>query len=272
MELNDFSENNLPDIKWWGEFHFEPYQSRTWQFGSLFFRLTRYEQEWRMEYHRPAVQFDYEQEWKEILEPDFGFPQPVHVERYMFRKMSGVFHLMPHMADRSVVIRPVDPMYIPAGQRGLLYISTPLWLTGYAEGQKEALFDIPVIRPKDTWFGPDKRTGELCYATAVDGRTELELLTPRAFRAVTPIIFQNTSHEQLRFDRMSVPVQALPLFYSDSTHRLWTSHIKVIHDSSERPPRIKIENRTPPKAGEVEYVHAPRSPEGVFFHMFDSFF
>jgi len=259
-------------IKWWGEYHFELHQTRTWQFGSLLFRLTRGAQEWRMEYHRPTIQFDYEQQWKEILEPDFPFPLPVHVERYMFRKMGNTFQLLPRLADRSVVIRPVDPMYIPAGQRGLLYISTPLWITGFAEGQREPLFDIPVIRPKDTWFGPDKLSGELCYATAVDGRTELEQLKPRAFRAVTPIIFHNSSHEQLRFDRMNVPVPALPLFYSESTGRLWTSHIKVVHESSDRPPRVRIENRTPPKAGEVVYVHAPRSPGGALFNMFDSFF
>ena len=28
----------------------------------------------------------------------------------------------------------------------------------------------------------------------------------------------------------------------------------------------------PPKAGEVVYVHAPRSPGGALFNMFDSFF
>jgi hypothetical protein len=83
---------------------------------------------------------------------------------------------MPRLADRSVVIKPVDPIYIPAGQRGTLYISTPLWISGFVEGQKEPLFDIPVILPKDTWFGPDHRTGEMCYATSVDGRTELNQL------------------------------------------------------------------------------------------------
>ncbi len=68
------------------------------------------------------------------------------------------------------------------------------------------------------------------------GRTELHQLKPRAFRAVTPIEFHNTSHLQLRFDRMNVPVPALPLFYSESTGRLWTSQIKVMHEGVDRPP------------------------------------
>lgn len=92
-----------------------------------------------------------------------------------------------------------------------------------------------MILPKDTWFGPNHRSGEICYATAVDGRTELQQLRPRAFRAVTPIEFHNTSQQQLRFDRMNVPVPALPLFYSASTERLWTSQIKVLHEGLDRP-------------------------------------
>lgn len=67
---------------------------------------------------------------------------------------------MPRLADRSVVIKPVDPIYIPAGQRGTLYISTPLWIAGFVEGQREPIFDLPVILPKDTWFGPNHRSGK----------------------------------------------------------------------------------------------------------------
>ncbi|AYA02787.1 hypothetical protein BEN74_07975 [Acinetobacter sp. WCHAc010034] len=269
---NDGLETEAPKLKWWGEHHFELNRPKSWQFGSLLFRLTRGLQEWRLEYHRPAVQYDYEQQWHQINDPEFAFPQPVKVERYMFKNTHESIQLMPRLADRSVVIKPVDPIYIPAGQRGTLYISTPLWIAGFADGQREPLFELPVILPKDTWFGPNMCVGEICYATAVDGRTELHQLKTRAFRAVTPIEFHNISHQQLRFDRMNVPIPALPLFYSESTGRLWTSQIKVLHEASDRPPRIRIENRTPPLAGEVTYVHPPREPAGALFNMFDSFF
>lgn len=272
MFQNEPREPENTNLKWWGEQKFELNQSKAWQFGSLMFRLTRGMQEWRLEYYRPQVQHDYEQNWHIIEDVHFAFPQPVHVERYMFRETSPNVQLLPRLADRSVVIRPVDPIYIPAGQRGTLYISTPLWISGYVQGQKSPLFDIPVIMPKDTWFGPDPQSGEMCYATSVDGRTELKQLRPRAFRAVTPIDFHNVSGQQLRFDRMNVPVPALPLFYSESTQRLWTSQIKVIHEGSDRPARIRIENRTPPLAGEVSYVNPARSPGGALFNMFDSFF
>ncbi|WP_415502387.1 hypothetical protein [Acinetobacter celticus] len=269
---NDLLNPEGSKLKWWGEHHFELNRPKSWQFGSLLFRLTRGLQEWRLEYHRPTVQYDYEQQWHQINDPEFGFPQPIKIERYMFKNTQETIQIMPRLADRSVVIKPVDPIYIPAGQRGTLYISTPLWIAGFVEGQKDPLFDIPAILPKDTWFGPNKRMGEICYATAVDGRTELHQLKVRAFRAITPIEFHNTSHHQLRFDRMNVPIPALPLFYSESTGRLWTSQIKVLHEGSDKPPRIRIENRTPPHAGEVMYVHPPREPAGALFNMFDSFF
>lgn len=272
MFQNKPIEPELPITKWWGKQKFELNQSKAWQFGSLLLRITRGLQEWRLEYYRPQIQYDYEQSWHAIDDVNFSFPQPVHVERYMFRKTDENLQLIPRSADRSVVIRPVDPIYIPAGQRGTLFISTPLWIAGYVQSQKDPLFDISVIQPKDTWFGPDHRTGDMCYATSVDGRTELNLLRPRAFRAVTPIDFHNVSSHQLRFDRMNVPVPALPLFHSESTGRLWTSQIKVIHEGMDRPARIKVENRTPPLAGEVSYVNQARAPAGVLFNMFDSFF
>ncbi len=43
---------------------------------------------------------------------------------------------MPRLADRSVVIKPVDPIYIPAGQRGTLYISTPYGLQALSKVKK----------------------------------------------------------------------------------------------------------------------------------------
>lgn len=60
-----------------GRAKFEINESKAWQFGSLLFRLTRGLQEWRLEYYRPRVQYDYEQQWHQISDPLFAFPTPV---------------------------------------------------------------------------------------------------------------------------------------------------------------------------------------------------
>lgn len=65
---------NTAKMRWWGEQNFEINQSKAWQFGSLLFRLTRGIQEWRLEYFRPSVQYDYEQQWHQIDDRILPFP------------------------------------------------------------------------------------------------------------------------------------------------------------------------------------------------------
>ncbi|MDO4223922.1 MAG: hypothetical protein Q4D05_07845, partial [Acinetobacter sp.] len=124
---------------------------------------------------------------------------------------------------------------------------------------------------KETWFGQSKQKGEICHVTSVDARTDLALLVPRAFRAVTPVRIQNNSLQQLHFERMSVPVTALPLYYSASTGRLLTSQIRVSYDGKEQSPRIRVEHRSPAFAGQVENIHAARENLPLF-NMFESLF
>ncbi len=270
--MPDHDIHPLPNLKWWGELNFSLHQSYSWRFGSLYFRISRGEKEWRIEYYRPQNQHESQQDWQ-ILENAQQFPQPAKFERYMFNQTKESFFLMPRLANRSVVIKPVHPIYIPAGQRATLFISTPLWICGFVDHQKFPLFDFPVIQPKDTWFGVDKMHGQLCYATPVDGSTDLGLLQPRAFRAVTPIHFYNDSNQQMRLERINVPVPSLPLFHSETTGRLWTSEIKVFQDSIDRPPRIRIETRTPPMAGEVTFIQPARADSAGFItNMFESLF
>ena len=44
---------------------------------------------------------------------------------------------MPRLADRSVVIKPVDPIYIPAGQRGTFISVRPYGLQAWFRGLTE---------------------------------------------------------------------------------------------------------------------------------------
>ncbi|MFB2537936.1 MULTISPECIES: hypothetical protein [unclassified Acinetobacter] len=255
--------------KWWGQKQFLLNQSYAWHFGSLYCRIIRNSKEWRIEYHRPKFQHESQQDWQNLPQ-DMAFPEPVQFERYMFKTTQENLMLMPRLADRSVVIKPVQPIYIPESQQATLFISTPLWICGLVEQQRDALFDIPIIRPKDTWFG-NPTMGQLCYATLVNGSVDLDLLPPRAFRAVTAIHFYNGSNQQMRLERINVPVPSLPLFYSESTQRLWTSEIKVYQGAIDKPPRIRIESRTPPMAGEVSFVQPARNDSaGFIYNMFDS--
>ncbi len=257
--------------RWWGVYGFEVGQRRAWQLGSLRLRITRHAGEWLLCHHRPAVQPEDEQDWC-ALPADADLGNPLQQARYLFEKTGDTLALLPRLADRSVVVRPMRPIFIPAGQQGSLLVSTPLWVVGHPPNQREALFDVPVIRPNDTWFGVDTQRGQMAYATPVFARTNLVDLPPRAFRAVTPVHFRNASGVQRQLDRLNLPVPNLPLYFSPAQGRFWTSQIEVVWESTGRGARIRMEQSQPKQAGAVEFVHAPRSLDRSLLHMLDGFF
>ena len=67
FENNEYQPHPQNSLKWWGEQHFEINQSKAWQFGSMLFRLTRGIKEWRIEYYRPTLQDDNEQDWQILV-------------------------------------------------------------------------------------------------------------------------------------------------------------------------------------------------------------
>lgn len=271
MTGKDGTMPNAQDLKWWGPQDFKLGQTHTWRLGSLYVRITRNLSEWQLEYHRPHHQSEFIQDW-EVLDVDTAFSQPCVLQRFLFAHTHNNLSLYPRLADRSIIVKPINPIFIPAGHQGTLFVSTPLWLAGLLEDSHTPLFDLPINRPKDSWFGPDTLRGELCYATPVEGRTDLNQLIPRAFRAITPVHFHNASNTVMKMDRMNIPVTALPLFYDAETGRIWTSQIDVILDAADKPPRIRIDNNTPPQAGQVTYIQPPRQAENSLLTMFDSFF
>jgi len=78
-------------LKWWGEQQFEIQQAKAWQFGSLLFRLTRGIKEWRLEYHRPQCQHDYEQQWKMLSDTEFAMPHPQRLNAICFIRPIALF-------------------------------------------------------------------------------------------------------------------------------------------------------------------------------------
>ena len=267
--VSDFSP--ISDLQWWGEQSFALGQTKRFQLGSLWLSLTRDLHEWRLEYHRAKRSEAHTHAWI-ALDDTHLLPQPTKIERFLFAETQPKLLLLPRLADRSMVVKPINPIFIPAGQQGKLFVSTPLWLTGLPTRQADPLFDLPIIRPNDTWFGPDTLKGEICYATPVFGRTELADLPISGLWAVTPIHFRNRSSQQLQLDRMNLPVDALPLFQSLDNGQLWTSEIEVTQESHLRPPKVRIHQHMPQPAGRVRFINPPRSNEGSFFRMFDSFF
>jgi hypothetical protein len=150
-------------------------------------------------------------------------------------------------------------------------VSTPVWLAVLVDGA--TLLDIPVVVPRDTWFGPSTVRGELCYATKVSGRTELGQLPPRPFRALTPVRVRNLGHDAMAVERINIPCPLLPVYGAESG-RLWTPALTVEREHGGRHLRIGIDSGITTEAGHVTRLSPPRHEPGEhgLIRVFDTFF
>lgn len=255
---------------WWGEYHFETDSTRSWQLAGLDLRITRHTAEWHLESYRHPDQHEDLHDWQEQL-GSIPLAETARLHRHLFTSTSDSLHLLPRLADRPVVIKPIDPLYIPAGQHATLFVSTPLWLSVWAGHHPEPLLDLPVVRPSDTWFGITPVRGQVCYATKVFCRTELSQLPIRPFRAVTPVSIDNAGPDTMPIERLCMPMPLLEL-YSATDGRLWTPGLRVERQPNTRIPRVRVDNHLHPAAGNVKRLGSARhADEDTLGRMFEHF-
>lgn len=189
--------------------------------------------------------------------------------------------ITPLLADRSVVSSPDKPFYIPAGETVTVYVGSPLWVRIEAGDPAMVLAEFPIVRPSDTWFGPNTYQGELCYASRTVCRLRLEDVSLRPHRAITAVAIKNNARRALRLERMKLPVVYLPLFHAHGhaeghveSGAFWTSDLTISYDEGEALVPIEYDSHTPKHAGKATLV-AParnRGEDNVAMRMFSSLF
>lgn len=182
--------------------------------------------------------------------------QTAITRRFAFDASPTSIVLEPRLADRDVVVRPADPLTVPAGQTILMYVSTPLWFSATTEDPRHTLFEAPFFRPSDTWFGPSTVEGELCYASRTTGRLDLGELPVRPHRAITPVRIRNRTKETLPLERLKLPVGILPLLAGP--RGLWTPQLVLTSSEGVDRADIAVQPGAPAEAGTVVAVAEPR--------------
>ncbi len=169
--------------------------------------------------------------------------------------------LRPQLADRSVVIRPRQPVFLLSGQQVTLYLSTPIWVR-LEVGQAGALLtELPVIRLSDTWFGPSTREGEICYAGRTHARHHIDELPRRAHRAITPLHIHNKANSPLSLEKFSLPVPMLSLFGA-ADGSLWTQRLTLTRENQSDLAAVRIDPRPADYAAGLELLARPRQEGG----------
>lgn len=144
-----------------------------------------------------------------------------------------------------MVARTHEPFHVLADDAVALYVTTPLWIRMFTGAERKRMFELPVARPSDTWFGENTRSGELCYAGTTAARLALTELPMRPGRAVTQVRIVNRARRPLALDRINLPAPALSL-YAARDHRLWTESIEIVRDEGSAARGTTITRGTAP--------------------------
>ena len=241
---------------WWGSYDVAAGQTLRWQIGPTTLWVGRRHVEWIIGHvvgrdpadSRLVVAADSES-------PDEG---EAEVTRFALQGASGTLRLSAALPDRPVIFRAESPFFIPSGEEATLFVSSPLWFRIDVGTASAALLDLPLQRPSDTWFGPDTRTGELCYASRTAARLDLDELPVRPHRAITSVRIINRASSNLPLEKLKVPVTGLELFCSGDGH-LWTAALTFERLEDHDQARVRVADRSK-TAGDLTPVSPARTP------------
>jgi len=241
---------------WWGDTEIPEGEWRYWTIGPLRLALFRGPDEWRIACRRDP----------DPLASDLALDQPgdepdraaFDVVRFGFRRTTPQVSLVPVPADRAALVESEYPFRVPPGEQVSIFLSTPVFVRIGVEGQ-DHLHEVPTSRLSDTWFGPNPRQGELCYAAKTSARMHLENLPVRPHRAVSEMRIQNDGPLALPLERVRLPLPSLSLYEAEG--RLWTEKLRVhsggedeadVHFSGEAPASASGARRVGPRRGRAE--------------------
>lgn len=160
-----------------------------------------------------------------------------HSVRFLLSDAEPALRVAPQLANRTVVVRPTMPTELPPKQCATLFISTVLWAR--VTVGEQTLAELPGVRLSDTWFGADTRRGELCYASQTRALLSLDNIQYSPMRAITPITIDNQGDDNVRLERINVPVPNLTL-YCDG-ERFWTSGVRILREKNLATANVQIE-------------------------------
>lgn len=244
--------------QWWSARAVPEGHRGRWQIGPLRLTVGHQAKEWRIHHENQGDPLDASLSF----EPCAGALEPgadAIVTRYAIAHASDDVRLAPTLADRAIVSRPESPFLIVGGETVTVYVGTPLWIRVQLNGGKTELADIATLHLSDTWFGPNTRTGELCYAVRSLARLHLDNLPVRPARAITPVRIENQAKSALLIDRVLLPLPNLALFVAPSG-RFWTQPLTLVRDEDEDLGEVRMVREPPADEPEAVQIAEPRRP------------
>lgn len=259
------------DARWWGSVELPSGGIARWAAGPSRVTAQRRASDWRIWHEMGGDAYAaIGERVARIDEHDpESLPAGAPTLRFSFQQTPETLTVRPKLPDRQVVVRPESTVSVSPGERVTLYASTPVWMAFEVEvarrrrgrngGESIApvvLSELPTARPTDTWFGPNTREGELCYAVRTAARMGVDDLPLRPHRAVIPITLENEGLDPMILTRVAVPMPYLAL-YADRHGRLWSGAVRFVRDADDDT-RVRIDPGPPAGARGAEELATPR--------------
>lgn len=237
---------------WWGRYRLQEGSYGFWQLGPLSLWLYHGAREWRVAHAHSVNALDGPVRVQVPCDPVDDLDHKPHMTRFACASGFDDVALIPLVADRSVVVKLAQPLYVLPNDEVRLYVSSPVWVQLCEAGvQQRVLQEVPSWRLSDTWFGAPTGPGELCYALRTFGCLRLEDVPRMEHRILTSVLVRNRAHEALYLDRLNIDLPRLAV-YGAPDGSLWTPSITLERLEGQDLASLHLDKHPP------LFVHATR--------------
>jgi len=139
---------------------------------------------------------------------------------------SNELFVVPAFPNKAVVFRNNKNIKISAGESANLYLRIPLTLQFYVHEVKEEnrLFEIPLQRLSDTWFG-EADNGEPAFSIGNTYDTNFSEVNALPWEAITPVEIINNTTGIFELQRLILRVEDFSLFLKSK--QLLSNHVSI---------------------------------------------
>jgi len=249
--------------RWWGDYEIAKNQTLRWQIGPKILWISRGDKEWKVASIEAQDPLDSRLIVAETTNEPYG--DDIDVWRFAVQSESNAVRLVPALPDRPLIVKTTKPVFIPSMEETILFVSIPLWLRIDAGGGFSEFMDSAIVRPSDTWFGPNTMKGDLCYASQTSARLHIENLPLRPHRSSTSVRIKNNSNLKLHIEGLKIPVNNLSLFASEKGH-LWTEALTLEQEDDTDKANVRLDKK-PALTMESTLVTQPRTKISRGFYL-----
>ena len=232
------TDKSTSESPWWSPFSVEADETLLYTLGPTHLFIEHLYQELVFRWASSGQPSDTNVVLQRNVENPLG-DHNVHLQRFAIGQSGIRLKLQPHLPRRPVVARPAIPFYVHGHRAIDIFVSTPLTLRLMEVDGNHPLVEVPTITLPSTWFGPNPREGELCFASLTQARLDPLKLPIHPMRAITRVTIDNRNSEPVKVERLKLPTPLLAL-YTNSAHQIWTNAITLTRRDGSQSAQLQL--------------------------------